>query len=232
MYPRLIRRVQGLLIDSVIVCIVLIVSLSIAGLLKLSNDNYAVFIAFLPLVFLEPILVSVTGGTVGHHIIGLRVRKVSEDRNINIFVAVIRSILKFFVGTVSLVFVLTTKRHQAIHDLLSRSIVVVKYPEAIPAHEALSERRSDTENYKYPGALRRILMIVSYLALYFTVGSAIIYFALSVPCLEFDSCNKVDNVVYAIISVSYWVALFLIPALGWSSKLYGCRRRPVLAVND
>ncbi len=151
MYSTLIRRVQGLLIDSVVVCVVLVVSLVVAGQLKLTNENHAVFIAFIPFVFLEPILVSVTGGTVGRHIIGLRVRKVFEDKNINIFVTVIRSILKILVGTVSLVFVLTTKRHQAIHDLLSRSIVVVKGPEGIPGDEALSEGRSDTENYKYSG---------------------------------------------------------------------------------
>lgn len=224
MYPRLIRRIQALLIDSAVLLAVFICSVALAGYLKLDNEFLGAAIAFLPAILIEPLLVSLKGGTIGHHILGLRVRNIANSKNLNIFSAIIRTALKAILGTVSLVCVLTTKKHQAIHDLLTRSIVVINDTNGLPSYEVLSERELDHEKYYYPGVIRRLLFIALYFVLFFISIGILTVFGLSDSCVDSGRCGYLDSVVYVFMSVYYWVGIFGIPALGWMSKLYGCRK--------
>src|SRR5436190_8207282 len=89
---------------------------------------------------LEPGLVSWTGGTIGHHLMGLRIRDVVEDRNIGLIRATIRAVSRALLGWVSLVFILVTRKHQAIHDYISRTVVVLRNAAELPASERCAER--------------------------------------------------------------------------------------------
>jgi uncharacterized RDD family membrane protein YckC len=89
---------------------------------------------------LEPGLVSWTGGTIGHHLMGLRVRDALEDRNIGLIRATIRAASRTLLGWISIMFILVTSKHQAIHDYISRAVVVLRNPDVVPESERLVER--------------------------------------------------------------------------------------------
>jgi uncharacterized RDD family membrane protein YckC len=115
-----------------------------AAMILASYDIHAGFkfsgVAIL-IIIMEPGLVSITGGTIGHHLRGLRIQRRWDGTNLNIFRATIRFLVKFLLGWLSFLFILQTKKHQAIHDLISGSVVVLKDPAKVPEWDALSERK-------------------------------------------------------------------------------------------
>ena len=91
-YPRLYRRIQAAIIDGIIV----MVTFFGAAMILASYDIHAGFkfsgVAIL-IIIIEPGLVSITGGTIGHHLRGcirsseivsrrLLVRRAHQSRNI------------------------------------------------------------------------------------------------------------------------------------------------------
>jgi uncharacterized RDD family membrane protein YckC len=138
-YPRLYRRIQAAIIDSTIFLVILFGAGMILAPIEIHGGFKFGGVAIL-LFFMEPGLVSITGGTIGHHLRGLRIQRRWDGTNLNIFRATIRFLVKFLLGWLSFLFILQTKKHQAIHDLISGSVVVLKDPAKVPKFEALSER--------------------------------------------------------------------------------------------
>ena len=73
----------------------------------------------------EPLLVSVTGSTIGHYATNLRVVDNRSHGNISFVKAVVRMIIKSALGLYSFITMATTSRYQAMHDLLTRSTVQI-----------------------------------------------------------------------------------------------------------
>lgn len=186
---------------------------------------YAVILAAFVVFLLEPFLVSVAGGTLGHHLLGIRVASKSRGKNINIFAAVVRFLAKTILGLLSIFTIYTTKQHQAIHDVIVGSIVVFKNPGNIPAYEVLGERKVEQKQYIYPSRLRRIVMIVIYnvgIFLFIAIASGLL---LSEPCLLYNQCSNFENALGAGMSI-LWIAGFGASIiLCWKGYLFGCRRR-------
>jgi uncharacterized RDD family membrane protein YckC len=142
-YPRLLRRVRAIIIDEIVLLIALAawwLALGIADValgLKLGS-LIAVFLA------VDPALVAMTGGTIGHHVMGLRVRVAHANAKAGFARATLRAIVRYALGAVSLIFVLVTRRHQAIHDYVSRTVVVLADPRSVPATERFAERTGQT----------------------------------------------------------------------------------------
>src|SRR5262245_37224487 len=89
-YARLVKRVRAVLIDSVLIPVAAIASLVAGDALGVSDPTAKVLLLVVPVFVLEPLLVATTGGTVGHHLIGLRVTRLDGARRINIFAATLR----------------------------------------------------------------------------------------------------------------------------------------------
>lgn len=71
-YPRLIRRVRAILVDSIILPVVMFGFVMVGSAAGVS-DGYAKFaLLIVPIFVLEPAMVAVTGGTIGHHLLGVR----------------------------------------------------------------------------------------------------------------------------------------------------------------
>lgn len=204
-YSRLIRRVHAVLVDSVVLPVTVISILVVGDRLGVSDSLGKAMLIAIPVLILEPGLVALTGGTVGHHLLGIRVAKQDGSGNINILSAAVRFVVKLLLGWLSFILVLTTAKHQAVHDLVVRSIVVVKNPGGLPAHEALSERIIETDAYLYPSAWRRIVVI----ALYWVLATEILS-ALG------------SNVVF---DIAWLLGLGWITVRGWNGRLFGCMRR-------
>jgi hypothetical protein len=107
-------------------------------------------------------MVALSGGTIGHHLLKIRVTKTDGTSNINILAAIARFVIKWLLGWPSSIFVLTTARHQAIHDLIAGSMVVHKNTADLPTYEILSEHTIDHTAYAYPPVWRRIAAATAY----------------------------------------------------------------------
>ena len=226
-YPRLLRRVQAVLIDSLIIPVALFTTITLIGYFEVENIYIKAAGLILPLFLLEPMLIATTGGTIGHHVIGIRVQSSDSENNLNIILASIRFIIKALFGWLSFIFVLTTKRHQAIHDLISRSVVVNKSSSNLPATEALSERVVQEEGYKYPSRALRIFMMVIYILFAFVALSLLDGLLTSQQCLEHSRCSTLETIIILSLSIIWLANVGLIIVFGWQGRLLGCRRKRV-----
>jgi len=226
-YPRLIRRVQAYLIDTFIIVFLLVGLFLLVTTIAIEPFWLRIAIVIVPFLIFEPMLVSYTGGTVGHHLLKLKVQNAGNIKNMNIVLAFFRYILKNLLGTISLMFVLTTRKHQAIHDFLTNSIVVYKDAKQVPEHEALVERKIEEEGFIYPSKLRRIVMIILYNILLFFLFASLAAVFLSVACLDNNKCTTADKIISYIISFIWFISMGLILVGGWKARIFGCRRKRI-----
>jgi uncharacterized RDD family membrane protein YckC len=219
-YPRLIRRVQAVLIDGVIIPVLAIFVVMVVGSDGYAG-SYAAFAAVLAVFLLEPFLVTATGGTIGHHLRGIRVLDSKTMSGLGILRATLRFIVKTIFGIFSLIVVLTSRKHQAIHDYLSRSIVVVKNPVALPDYEALKERQVEKTGYVYPSRVRRTAIMVLYSVLLFLLHMVVLVSLMTEACLIDGVCSGYDHVMVGTGQMIWLGATAAIIVFGWRGRLWG-----------
>lgn len=126
-YPGISERIKAILADSVVMIVLMYLVSSIFSSFETVPDNWRI-VAFV-FIFLayDPLFTSLFGGTIGHMLLGIRVKRESdESRNILFPFAVIRFIIKASLGIISLFTVSTNEKRRAIHDMVAGSIVVYK----------------------------------------------------------------------------------------------------------
>ncbi len=125
-YGKLKERIKAVLIDSLVIMGLGLLAGFIFSGLENAPDS-ARLIAFLFVFFLyDPIFTSLFGGTLGHLMIGLRVRRGSDEEKRILFpLALVRFIVKAFLGWISLLTVSGSKQNKAIHDSIINSVVIV-----------------------------------------------------------------------------------------------------------
>ena len=228
-YPRLIRRVQAVLIDGLITPTTAIGLLYLSSVLGLEDGKIKAGIVVLAIFVLESVLVSATGGTIGHRLMKLRIRRSEDDRNLNIFRATLRYIVKFLLGVPSLIFIVLSKKHQAFHDIVADSIVVHKSALNVPQHELvkerpdLLERATQTEKLVNVSKSRRVVVIIAYWLVLIIATALPMIMLISDRCLLHDDCIQSEKNVIGIRTLLLWGGLISIAYFGWVGKLYGCR---------
>lgn len=224
-YPRLLRRVRAALIDSAIFAVIFFVWLLSLEVLENAHVVLRVAPLVLGLVALEPGLVSWSGGTIGHHLMGLRVRDAAGDQNVGFARATIRAAIRALLGWLSLAFILATRRHQAIHDYISRTVVVLENPGQLPERERFLERTMAQDGFDPSSGLRRTSVILLYSALSFVALTVFTTLILSEPCLYYDACSPSDEIMSSVLGFAWLVAFLAIVICGWRGQLFGCRPR-------
>jgi uncharacterized RDD family membrane protein YckC len=123
--PNLVSRVKAVFIDFVIMLVVFSLTSIIIGLVNDVSDFIKGFIAVTMFILYDPLLTAFTGGTLGHKMMGLRVKKYSDTKtNISVINAILRFVIKGTMGWLSFLTVTSSKNKRAIHDTLSGSIVL------------------------------------------------------------------------------------------------------------
>lgn len=228
-YPRLVKRVRAVLIDTLLLPVAAIATAMLGSAAGVTHPYAKLMLLVGPVLLLEPCLVAYTGGTMGHHVMRLRVMRADGVRRLSLAAATLRFAVKLFLGWLSFVFVLATAKHQALHDLLARSIVIHRDPAGLPAYDVLAER-SDDADYLYPPAWRRLLVI----ALYALLASAAYLGALVASahgatlgaCIMRGHCTILAQLLLAALRVLWFASLCWIAVEGWSGALLGARKRP------
>ncbi|WP_412987915.1 RDD family protein [Pontimicrobium sp. IMCC45349] len=118
-------RIQAAIIDSIIIIIAIFLVSELFTQFE-SVSKLVKIIAFLIIFILyDPLLTSINGGTIGHSLSKITVRKEGDlNKNISFPLAVIRFILKALLGWVSLITISGNEKKKAIHDFVANSVVI------------------------------------------------------------------------------------------------------------
>ena len=223
-YPRLLRRLQGVFIDSFVVplaALATLVALTYAGV---ESTWIKVLVPLFVVFLLEPVAVSTTGGSIGHHLVGLRVRKAGADERINLFAAVVRLVVKTLFGLPSFFVAFVTKKRQALHDLAARSLIVHKSAD-VPAYELVPARTPEDEHATYVSAWRRMLVMLLYWVLLYLAIGVVMFVIVSEPCFrDAFRCTPFERMVVLSAMPLLLLGFVIIAVLSWMGRLYGCRK--------
>jgi len=122
-YPTIARRYMATIIDGVLVLsLLLLVSYTFQQESGMITSVRVLLVLALFLIY-EPICTS-KFCTVGQKLMGVRVRKLSDNSRISILAAYLRIIVKVALGLVSFLTIPFTKCKRGIHDFAVRSVVV------------------------------------------------------------------------------------------------------------
>jgi RDD family len=229
-FARFTRRVRGTFIDSIVVLLALACALIVASSAR--SDPLARTIGFglvAGVLLYEPVLVWLTGSTIGHYLSNLRVVDDRTQGNVGFPKAVARFVIKSLLGWYSFISMATTRRHQAVHDLMTHSTVQMRDPGKARPHHFIAER-VEPATPDMPSRARRIAVICGYLvvcaALYLLALIGLVSVGLlSRACFYADSCAGGDKILDLVLQVSWLGATALCIILGWRGRLWGCRAR-------
>ncbi|HZO45458.1 MAG TPA: RDD family protein [Xanthobacteraceae bacterium] len=225
-YGRFLRRFQAAIIDFMVILVALFGAVFIA--ITLNSENLARTLGFsiaIGWLLYEPLLVALTGSTVGHYLCNLRVVDNKTGGNINFFKAVLRTLLKAVLGWLSFVTMATTLRHQAIHDLATNSTVQIRNAaQASPHH--YNHEQTELSSPAMPSG-RRLLVTGLYLI---AVTTVFVAFGLAIEdqfssaCLIDDRCTRGEEIALSAMGLSWVVVLVVAIILGWRGHLPGARK--------
>lgn len=231
-YARFSRRLRALFIDWIFFLLVLVSALAIAVAVESDSFSrklgYAVAAA---LLLYEPLLVCLTGSSIGHYFSNLRVVDNRTNGNVSFLKAVARVVIKGVLGWYSFITMATTRRHQAVHDLLTQSSVQIRDPAKASPHHYVRER-IELLNPAMPSRIRRAMVIVVYLvpllALVWLVLNGLIFSGIvSRACVFRDRCLPSENILVSIVVLAWFALSVLMVIQGWRGRLAGCRIRRV-----
>ena len=197
-------------------------------MLPLMDGPLRPFVLVYPVIailLVDPVMVSMTGASPGHRILGISIQDAKTGNRIGLLRAIFRSLMRGTLGWLSLVFVLTSRKHQAIHDLICRTVVVLCVPEQFPSYEKYSERITEIAGYKYPSRTRRFLVILVYVVLIFLLVGVLNVLTSSEACLTYGKCGTVDEIVSVALNLAFMFGVGVAIVFGWKARLFGCRKK-------
>ena len=126
-YPGVFIRVKAVVTDSFIMLLFMLAAYYLFGMFENVHDYARLAVFVFIFILYDPLFTSAFGGTIGHMIFGIRVKRENQqEKNILFPLATIRFIVKALLGWISLLTVLGNKKGKAIHDMLVGSVVVFK----------------------------------------------------------------------------------------------------------
>jgi uncharacterized RDD family membrane protein YckC len=126
-FPSLALRIKALFVDVLVMLIIFAVGATIIDFVGGAPNWVRGTILIFMLYFYDPFFTSFNGGTLGHYLMGLRVKRfISPTKNITLLAALFRFFIKGMLGWLSFLTVTSHARKRAIHDLVSGSIVFIK----------------------------------------------------------------------------------------------------------
>ncbi|WP_130734565.1 RDD family protein [Flavobacterium sp. J27] len=122
-YASVIDRIKSTTIDSIIIIGFIYLLSDILTDMNNTSENLRI-ILFISILMYEPIFITLNA-TFGNHRSNIRVRKNKDTtKKLNFFQSLLRFVLKFSLGWISLIFILLNKKGRALYDIVSSSVVI------------------------------------------------------------------------------------------------------------
>ncbi|MEM6343246.1 MAG: RDD family protein [Bacteroidota bacterium] len=126
-FPSLKERVQAVLLDGFIILFIAFICFSGLDSLGFADSPLKAPLFILLFVFYDPLMVAFAGGTIGHKMSNLEVkRSENHEKNINLLLAILRFASKTLLGWISLLTITGNVEKRAIHDFVGMSVVLKK----------------------------------------------------------------------------------------------------------
>jgi uncharacterized RDD family membrane protein YckC len=124
-YGTLINRLKAILIDVLVLVGLCMIATAIFSRIEYVSDTVRMVVFIFIFLLYDPLFTSIFGATIGHLIIGLKIRRAKDITRKLIFpMALIRFIIKGTLGFISLMTISITKKNRAIHDIVAGSVVL------------------------------------------------------------------------------------------------------------
>jgi uncharacterized RDD family membrane protein YckC len=140
LYANFPRRLNAISVDTVVLVVFSVFVFTLASYIeRVDVARITLVIAWWAVLLLyEPVLVWRLGGTVGHRAMNLRVVDNRTEGNVSLFKALARFVIKGLLGTFSFLTMNFSRRHQALHDIVTKSSVRIRdATKARPEHYTL-----------------------------------------------------------------------------------------------
>ena len=226
-YATFTRRLRALVIDSAVLVAGLVVIVLASELTRDVPGSGRVLAAalFAMILLYEPLMVWRLGGTVGHRATNLRVVDDASGGNPGLLRAAARFWIKAALGLLSFVTMALTRRHQAVHDSLTRTTVQIRDLARAQPDDYLAERPA-VEGAGMPSPARRILVVAGYQVALFLAISIAFIMLVSAACIEANRCTPGEEAVTNAVGLAWIGASLLCIVAGWRGRLWGARARP------
>lgn len=233
-YATFNRRVRAVLIDAAIILAGLVVVVIADSTLDAvpGAGRIELVLVLVLLVFYEPIFVWRRGATIGHAAVRVRVIADATGTNPTLVQAFARYLLKCILGLPSFITMALTRRHQAVHDALTRTTVRVPDLGGMEDTDFHLERVALPPG-QLPSAGRRLLVIGLYLVVAFVAFGVMTNVFISPGCVAIHDCTATERLGQQLLFIAWLVASVLIIVAGWRGRLFGSRlQRPDAAPVD
>jgi uncharacterized RDD family membrane protein YckC len=223
-YARVSRRLQAIVIDGAVYAVSPAVLLLLSSFTGRSTLAVQVVVVgwFLAVALYEPLLVTLRGATIGHAAANIRVVDARTGRPPAFWRALLRFVVKSVLGLLSFAMVVSTRRHQAAHDLAAGTTVEIRDLWRVRPGDYLEARVVDPA--ATPASLVRRGAV--------TAGSSLVWFAMilavyltsrSESCLLDEVCTRAEDVTALLLFAGWMWGQALLLALGLGGRLPGAR---------
>lgn len=125
-YPTIQIRIKAAVKDVVILLFAMYCTSELLNTFENVPDQLRMYLFSFFFILYKPIMLSCFGNTLGHYFSDIKVKRESNyEKNISLIRAIIRFLFKFFLGWLSLLSITSTEKRQAIHDSVTKSVVIL-----------------------------------------------------------------------------------------------------------
>ncbi|HKW48466.1 MAG TPA: RDD family protein [Gemmatimonadaceae bacterium] len=231
-YARLSSRVNAVLIDTVIVGFGFVTLMIVASFFENVRHSGGIFLAMMFgwLLLYEPLQVWRFGATIGHRRANIRIVSDRTGAPPSFLASCGRFLVKSLLGFPSFVSMSFTRRHQSIHDLLTRTTVQLRDLSIVTTDDYLVERVPDTVAITIlPTRSRRIVVMLTYIIGAYFLSGVLSFAFMSEACLSKAQCSTSDRADSKLLAYLLLASILAIVIQGWRGRLWGARSHIELA---
>jgi uncharacterized RDD family membrane protein YckC len=219
-------RLRALVIDAAVFSLVVGATVLAADLTPNIPGTGRVAVAVLLswAVLYEPLMVWRFGWTVGHRLTNLRVVADDSRGRPSLARAFARYWIKGVLGLLSFLTMAATRRHQAVHDLLTGTTVQLRDRSKAGPGDFVTEA-SDIPPLGMPSPLRRAAVILLYVVGTYLVLTIVAAGVVSAECVMEDRCTSAENQLFGVLGACWIATAIGCLVAGWRGRLWGCRVR-------
>ena len=223
-YATFGRRLRAVLVDTAIVCAgIAVVAIASDVASEVPGSGRVGLLLMICLLFLyEPILIWRRGATIGHARNHLIVVADATGRAPGLGRAFARYFVKAILGLPSFIAMAVSRKHQAVHDLLTGTTVQLSPDAPFNAVDFHIERTDEPVRYR-PSAWRRLIVALCYLVVMFLAYGLVLAAVDPTRCLRNHNCSASLQSVTDSITLAWFVASLVCVVAAWKCLLPGTR---------